>query len=218
MGELAPKAWASVIRTPRGAMGITHLSSSRLERGKPMRENPMVAVSRLRVASVGLSVVALAFFAMGMLLSWSRMAVLFVPVVLGVVALVLAIRARGSAPARPGRVVAFAMSVLAMITPALTIVAVIRPGVLAPSAVYTITVHSPESVDVIIREGAERTSKAWDSGDTLTLDSRATVIGVGAQTSTPTTVISCEIRRDGIIVATEERAGSVDCSFVEGDE
>lgn len=184
-----------------------------------MRESPMVAVSRLRVASVGLSVAALAFFAMGMLLSWSRMAVLIVPVVLGVVALVLAIRARGSAPVRPGRVVAFAMSVLAMIAPALTIVAVIlATGVLAPSAVYTITVDSPEPVDVVIREGADSTSKAWGSGDTITLDSNATVFGIAAHTSTPTTVISCEIRRDGIIVAAEERAGSVNCSFIKGDE
>ncbi|WP_164477916.1 hypothetical protein [Nocardioides pantholopis] len=175
-------------------------------------------MSRLRVASVGLSVAAIASFAMGMLLSWSRMAVLIVPVVLGVVALVLAIRARGPAPARPGRVVAFVMSALAIIAPALTIVAVIRPGVLAPSAVYTITVDSPEPVDVIIREGAEHTSKAWASGDTITLDSNATVIGTAAHTSTPTTVISCEIRRDGVIVATEERAGSVNCSFIEGDE
>jgi hypothetical protein len=183
-----------------------------------MSEGPMLAVSRLRVASVGLSVAALAFFAMGMLLSWSRVAVLIVPVVLGVVALVLAIRARGFAAARPDRVIAFVMSALAMIAPAVTIVAVILAEVLAPSAVYTLTVDSPEPVNVVIRDGADRTKGAWDSGDTITLDSNATVIGIGVQTSTPTAVISCEIRRDGKILAADERAGSVNCSFIEGDE
>jgi hypothetical protein len=186
--------------------------------GKPVPEGPTLAVSRLRVASVGLSVAALVFFAIGMLMSWSRVAVLIVPVVLGVAALVLAIRARGSAAARPGRVIAFVLSALAMITPAVTIVAVLLAGALAPSAVYTLTVESPEPVTVVIREGADRTSVQWDSGDTITLDSNATVIGIGVQTSTPTTVISCEIRHDGIILAAEERAGSVDCSFIEGDE
>ncbi|MCR2793395.1 hypothetical protein NQ156_10020 [Microbacterium sp. zg.Y625] len=183
-----------------------------------MPEGATLAVSRLRVASVGLSVAALALFAMGMLLSWSRMAVLIVPVVLGVVALVLAIRARGSAAARPGRAIAFLMSALAMIAPALAIGAVLLAPALAPSAVYTITVDSPEPVDVVIREGADSTSAAWDSGDTITLDSNATVIGIAAHTSTPTTVISCEIRRHGKILAAEERAGSVNCSFVEGEE
>ncbi|MCL3819375.1 hypothetical protein [Aeromicrobium wangtongii] len=178
----------------------------------------MLAVSRLRVASVRISVAALAFFAMGMLLSWSRMAVLIVPVVLGAVALVLAIRGRGFPAARPGRVIAFVMSVLAMIAPAATIAAVFLAEALAPSATFTLTVDSPETVNVVIREGADRMSAAWDSGDTITLESNATVIGIGVKTSTRTTVISCEIRRDGIIVAAEERAGSVDCSFIEGDE
>ncbi|MFG6444895.1 hypothetical protein ACFXP7_06175 [Microbacterium sp. P06] len=183
-----------------------------------MPEGSSLAVSRLRMASVGLSLAALAFFAVGMLLSWSRVAVLILPVVFGVVALVLAIRARGFAAARPGRVIAFVMSALAMIVPAVTIVAVILAGALAPSAVYTLTVDSSEPVNVVIRNGADRTSVEWDSGDTITLDSNATVIGIGAQTSTPTTVISCEIRRDGNILVADERAGSVDCSFIEGDE
>ncbi|MCD9197919.1 hypothetical protein [Aeromicrobium wangtongii] len=184
-----------------------------------MLEGPMLAVSGLRVASVRLSVAALAFFAMGMLLSWSRMAVLIVPVVLGAVALVLAIRGRGFPGARPGRVIAFVMSVLAMIAPAATIAAVLLlTGPLAPSATYTLTVDSPETVNVVVRKGADRMSAAWDSGDTITFESNATVIGIGVKTSTRTTVISCEIRRDGIIVAAEERAGSVDCSFIKGDE
>ena len=183
-----------------------------------MPEGATLAVSRLRVVSVGLSVAALALFAMGMLLSWSHTVVLIAPVVLGVVALVLAIRARGSAAARPGSAIAFLMSALAMITPALVIVAVLLAPALAPSAVYTITVDSPEPVDVVIREGADRTSAGWDSGRTITLDSNATVIGIGVKTSIRTTVISCEIRRDGIILSAEERAGSVDCSFIEGDE
>jgi hypothetical protein len=183
-----------------------------------MTEGPMLAVSRLRVASVGLSVAALAFLAVGLLLTWPRVAVLIVPVVLGVIALVLAIRAQGFAAAGPGRVIAFVMSALAIIAPALTIVAVIFAGALAPSADYTLTVDSPEPVNVVIKNGADRTRAAWDSGDTITLDSNATVIGIGAQTSTRTTVISCEVRRDGIIVAAEERAGSVDCSFLDGDD
>jgi hypothetical protein len=177
----------------------------------------MLAVSRQRVASVGLSVAALVFFAIGMLMSWSRVAVLIVPVVLGVVALVLAIRARGFAAARPGRVIAFVLSALTIITPTVTIGAVLLAGALAPSAVYTLTVDSPEPVTVVIRDGADRTRAGWDSGKTITLDSNATVIGIGAQTSTPTTVISCEIRREGIILAANERAGSVDCSFIDGD-
>ena len=184
-----------------------------------MPEGATLAVSRLRVASVGLSVAALALFAMGMLLSWSRVAVLIVPVALGVIALGLAVRARGSAAARPGRAIAFLMSVLAMITPAVTIVAVLLfTGPLAPSAVYTLTVDSPEPVDVIIRDGADHTRAGWRSGDTITLDSNAPFVGIGAQASTPTTVISCEIRRDGKILDAEERAGSVDCSSSEADE
>jgi len=179
-----------------------------------MPEGQMLAVPRLRVASVGLSVAALAFFAMGILLSWSRMVVLIVPVVLGVVALVLAIRTRRFAAARSGRVIAFVMSALAIISPAITIAS----EALAPSAVYTLTVNSPAPVNVVVRDGADRTNAKWDSGDTITLDSNATGLGIGAQTSTPTTVISCEIRRDGNILAADERAGSVDCSFVEGDE
>ncbi|MQW74882.1 hypothetical protein GHK92_03270 [Nocardioides sp. dk4132] len=150
------------------------------------------------------------------------MAVLIVPVVLGVVALVLAIRSRRFAAGRPGRVIAFVMSALATIAPAVTIVAVIlATGVLAPSSVYTLTVDSPDPVNVIMRDGAEHTYEAWYSGRTITLDSNETVIGIGAQTQTSTsatTVISCEIRREGIVVAAEERAGSVDCSFIKGDE
>ena len=183
-----------------------------------MPEGATLAVSRLRAASVGLSVAAIALFAMGMLLSWLHTVMLIAPVVLGVIAFGLAVKARGSAAARPGRAIAFGMSALAMISPALVIVAVLLAPALAPSAVYTITVDSPEPVDVVIREGADRTSAGWDSGQTVTLDSNATVIGIGVKTSTPTTVISCEIRRHGITLAAEERAGSVDCSFVEGYE
>ena len=183
-----------------------------------MPEGAVLAASRLRAASVGLSVAALAFFAMGILLSWPRVAVLIVPTVLGVIALVLAISARGIAAGRPGRVMAFVMSALAMLAPAVTIVAVVLAGALTPSAVYTLTVDSPEPVDVIIRDGADRTSATWDSGDSSTLHSNASVIGIGARAATPTTVISCEIRRDGNVVVSDERAGSVDCSVVEGDE
>jgi hypothetical protein len=142
-----------------------------------MSEGPKLAVSRLRVTSVRVSVAALAFFAVGMILSWSRVAVLIVPVALGVVALILAIRARGFAAARPGRVIAFVMSALAMAAPAVTIVAVLLAEALAPSAVYTLTVDSPDPVNVIIRDGADHTRAQWDSGDTTTLDSNATVIG-----------------------------------------
>ncbi|MFG6402976.1 MULTISPECIES: hypothetical protein [unclassified Microbacterium] len=183
-----------------------------------MPEDQKLAVTRLRVASVVLSVAALAFFAMGMLLSWSRVALLIVPVALGVVALVLAIRARRPAAARPGRVVAFVMSALAIITPVVAVVAVLLAEALAPSAVYTLRVDSPDAVSVIIRNGADRTAAEWDSGDTITLDSNQTVIGINAKSSTPTTVISCEIRRDGRILAADERAGSVDCGFNEGRE
>jgi hypothetical protein len=108
---------------------------------------------------VGLSVAALVFFAIGMLMSWSRVAVLIVPVVLGVVALVLAIRARGSAAGRPGRVIAFVLSALTIITPAVTMGAVLLAGALAPSAVYTLTVDSPEPVNVVIRKAP--TARAW---------------------------------------------------------
>lgn len=183
-----------------------------------MPEGPTLAVSRLRMASVALSIAALAFFVIGMLLSWSRVTVLIAPVMLGVVALGVAIRARKMSAARPGRAIALVLSVLAMITPAATIGAVLIAGALAPSMTYTLTVESPEPVNVIVRDGADHTRAEWESGDTITFDSNATVIGIGAKTSTPTTVISCEIRRAGKILAAEERAGSVDCSFVEGGD
>ncbi len=179
-----------------------------------MSEGVVLAVSRLRAASVGLSIAALAFFAMGILVSWPRVAVLVVPAVLGVIALVLAITARGIAAGRPGRVITFVMSAVAMLAPAVTLVAVGW----TPSAVYTLTVDSPEPVTVVIRDGADRTSETWSSGDSSTLRSNASVIGIGARAATPTTVISCEIRRDGNILVADERAGSVGCSFVEGDE
>lgn len=183
-----------------------------------MTEGRTLAVSRMRVASMALSVAALAFFAVGMLLSWSRVAVLIVPVVIGAVALVLAVRARGVAAPRFGRIIAIVLSALAIVAPAVTIGAVLLGGALATSATYTLTVDSPEPVNVVIREGADRTNEKWDSGETITLDSSATVIGIGAQASTPTTVISCEIRRDGNILVSDERAGSVDCSFTGRDE
>lgn len=186
-----------------------------------MAEGRILAVSRMRMASLGLSILALASFAMGMLLassSSSRVVVLIGPIVLGAVALALAFRARGSAVNRSGRVIAFVMASLAMIVPAAVAGAVIFLGAAAPSAVYTLTVDSPDPVDVVIRDGADRTSATWDSGDAITLDSNETVIGINARTSVSTTVISCEIRRDGNIVVTDERAGSVDCSFIEGDD
>jgi len=181
-----------------------------------MLEGSALVASRLRVASVGLSAAALVFFVGGMLLSWSRVPVLIVPVLLGAAALVLAIRTRELVAVRPGRVVAFVMSALAMLTPAVTIGAVFAAGAFAPSAVYTLTVDSPEPVNVIVRDGADHKRSEWTTGRTITLDSNATVIGIGAQTSNPTTVISCEIRRDGKVLDSNERAGSVDCSFDEG--
>ncbi|MEV7693341.1 hypothetical protein AB0N73_08405 [Microbacterium sp. NPDC089189] len=183
-----------------------------------MPEGRALAVSRLRLASVVLSIVALAFFAMTLLLSSSRVVLLLGPIVLGAVALVLALMARGSADARPGRVIAFVLAPLAMMVPAVVVVAAISSGAAAPSAVYTIEVDSPDPVDVVIRDGADRTTATWNSGDTITLDSNATVIGINARTPVATTVISCEIRRDGNVLVADERAGSVDCSFVEGDE
>lgn len=183
-----------------------------------MSEGPMLVMSRLRTASVTLSGAALAFFATGMLVSLSRSGTLLGSMVLGAVALVLAIKTRQSTSARPGRVLAFVMAGLAIIAPAVIVVAVISAGTLAPTAAYTLTVDSPNPVNVIIKNGADRTSARWDSGDTITLNSTATVIGINAQTTTPTTVISCEIRRDGNIVVTNERAGAVDCSFLEGDD
>ncbi|AQX80966.1 hypothetical protein BWO91_14235 [Plantibacter flavus] len=174
----------------------------------------------MRMASVVLSMVALAFFAMAMLLSSSssRVVLLVGPIVLGAVALVFALMARGSAVARPGPVIAFVLATLAIIVPAVVVGAVISSVAAAPSAVYTIEVDSPDPVDVVIRDGADRTSATWDSGDTITLDSNATVIGINARTPVSTTVISCEIRRDGTVLVADERAGTVDCSFVEGDD
>ncbi|SKC36552.1 hypothetical protein ACUWEX_01165 [Okibacterium fritillariae] len=183
-----------------------------------MPEGRTLAVSRLRLASVVLSIVALVFFAMAMLLSSSRVAFLVGPVVLGAVALVLALMARGSAVARPGPVIAFMLATLAMIVPAVVVGSVIYSGAAAPSSVYMIEVDSPDPVDVVIRDGADRTSVTWDSGNTITLDSNATVIGINARTAVSTTVISCEIRRDGTVLVADERAGTVDCSFVEGDD
>ncbi|MCM3503257.1 hypothetical protein M3667_15400 [Microbacterium sp. P26] len=65
-----------------------------------MSENPTLVASRLRTASVLFSAAALILLTMGLLLSWSRVAVLIAPVLMGAAALVFAVRARRSAPAK----------------------------------------------------------------------------------------------------------------------
>lgn len=172
--------------------------------------------TRTRVLSVALSVAALVILAAGMLLSWSRVAVLALPVILGVIALVLAFRARWSVGARPGPAVTFLLAAVAIIAPALTVIGVILAGVFAPSASYTLTVDSPEPVTVIIRDGADSTTEQWSSGRSIRLGSSQGVVGIDARASEPTTVISCELVRDGRTISTDERAGSVDCSYNAG--
>lgn len=176
-----------------------------------MSDGPPPTVSRLRVASMVLSLAALVFFAAGLLL-WSRLDVLLVSALLGLVALALALRDPGPAAARPRRVAAVVLSALAMVAPAATVAVVLVADAVGTSASYTVTVVSPDPVDVIIRKDAEKDRGRWDSGDSVRFTSRATVVGVNARSSTPTTVISCEISRDGRVVASQERAGSVDCS------
>ena len=83
---------------------------------------------------------------------------------------------------------------------------------LGTSASYTLTVDSPGPVDVIVREDGEQRRESWAAGDSVRLTSRAKVVGIDARAATPTAMISCEIRRDGRVVASQQRAGSVDCS------
>jgi len=183
-----------------------------------MPEGATFMGSRLRGVSVGLSIAGLVFLALGILLGWPRVAVLVPPVILGVVALVLAFRARAADGARPGPVVTFLLAAVAIVAPAATVATVILRGVFAPSAAYTITVDSTDPVDVTIRNGGQSTTEQWDAGKTLTLDSNQTVIGVNAKSSVDTTVVSCEIVRDGNVLVAREGAGSVNCSFIEGGD
>jgi len=174
--------------------------------------------SRLRGVSVGLSIAGLVFLALGIFLGWPRVAVLVLPVILGVVALVLAFRARAADGARPGPVVTFLLAAMAIVAAAVTVATVILGGVFAPSAAYTITVDSTDPVDVTIRNGGQSTTEQWDAGKTIILDSNQTVIGVNAKSSVDTTVVSCEIVRDGNVLVAREGAGSVNCSFIEGGD
>lgn len=167
--------------------------------------------SRQRLASVALSVAGLVFLVAGLLSSWSRLDVLLVPVALGLVALALAVRETAAA-ARPSRVAAVVLSALSILSPVATVAVVLAADALGTSASYTLTVDSPEPVDVIVRKDAEQERARWDRGDSITFSSRASVVGIDARAATPTTVVSCEIRRDGRIVASAQRAGSVDCS------
>lgn len=167
--------------------------------------------SRQRMASVALSVAGLVFLVAGLLSSWSRLDVLLVPVALGLVALALAVRETAAA-ARPSRVAAVVLSALSILSPVATVAVVLVADALGTSASYTLTVDSPEPVDVVVRKDADQERRRWDRGDSITFSSRASVVGIDARAATPTTVISCEIRRDGRTVASAQRAGSVDCS------
>ncbi len=177
-----------------------------------MSDGPTSTVSRQRLTSVALSVAGLVFLVAGLLLSWSRLEVLLVPVALGLVALALAVREGGAAAARPGRAAAFVLSALSVVSPVATVAVVVAVDAVGTSASYTLTVDSPGPVDVVIRTDADQERARWDGGDATTFTSRATVVGIDARAATPTTVISCEIRRDGRTVAAAQRAGSVDCS------
>lgn len=176
-----------------------------------MSDRPTPTVSRQRLTSVALSVAGLVVLVAGLLLSWSRLDVLLVPLALGLVALALALR-EPAAAARPGRVAAVVLSALSILGPVATVAVVLAVDALGASASYTLTVDSPEPVDLIVRKDAEQERARWGRGDSITFSSRASVVGIDARAATPTTVVSCEIRRDGRIVASAQRAGSVDCS------
>lgn len=176
-----------------------------------MSDRPTSTASWQRRASTALSVAGLVVLVAGMLLSWPRVDVLLVPVALGLVALALAVRAPAGV-ARPRRVGTVVLSTLTILAPVATVAVVLAADALGSSASYTLTVDSPGPVDVIVREDGEQRRESWAAGDSVRFTSRAKVVGIDARAATPTAMISCEIRRDDRVVASQQRAGSVDCS------
>ncbi|MCM3503258.1 hypothetical protein M3667_15405 [Microbacterium sp. P26] len=69
-----------------------------------------------------------------------------------------------------------------------------------------------------IRDGADSTTDQWNAGRSIRVESSQPVVGITVKSSVDTTMVSCEILRDGITVAADERAGSVDCSYIAGGD
>ena len=170
------------------------------------------ASSPRRTASVTLSIVGLVTLVGGWLLHLPFWAAFGLPLILAAVAVVLAVAARKDGQRRPTAIVVSIVTLVAVVA-SLAISFAAGSG---SQATYQLTVTSTAEIDVVIQDGTKLTEERWASGKTITLMSDAQVVSIGAQTTDPTVVISCELSRDGSVVATDERAGSVNCSYVKG--
>lgn len=174
--------------------------------------------SRRTQLSVGLAAAAFVAFTVSFFVPFPRWAVLTVPLAVGVMALVLALSTRNNFGTRPSRSLAIALSAIAALAP---IAAFAISGMIAtsnPEATYRLTIQSSGPISVVIKDGQTLTEERWPSGRSITLTSRATVVSIGAQATDPTSVLSCEVQREGNTIAIDERAGSVNCGYIAGSD
>lgn len=172
--------------------------------------------TRSRTASIVLSVVALVGAVVLIFLrppAWN-VGLLALSILIGVIALSLALTSRRDTSSAGSARGAIVLAVLAVVAPVIVLAVVTLPKLFPQSATYQITVESTGPIDVVINADAELTEEQWKGSKTITIDSSGGVVAIGAQAEENALVISCEIKRDGVVLDQQKRAGSVNCSYI----